>query len=190
MQSCSGTPVDDRWLSNDPIGISGGLNQYVFCADNPVNFRDPFGLCKRKYTVLSGENYLKRHKERVAKYGFWGEWAEPILSGGYFGDSDVKLTTPNAFYLLDCKLYTASEIGNVAAGATSRARSYFEFLAVKYGGEFFPGMQDGSGFSRQNWDIGWGQQKPFVWLIGGVLQVIDGATGSWDMNNRGARSVR
>ncbi len=38
-------PVTGHWLSNDPIGISGGLNQYVFCGNNPVNFRDPFGLC-------------------------------------------------------------------------------------------------------------------------------------------------
>ena len=38
-------PITGRWLSNDPIGISGGLNQYVFCGDNPVNFRDPAGLC-------------------------------------------------------------------------------------------------------------------------------------------------
>ncbi|MEI6516751.1 MAG: RHS repeat-associated core domain-containing protein [bacterium] len=37
-------PITGRWLSNDPIGISGGLNQYVFCANNPVNFVDPFGL--------------------------------------------------------------------------------------------------------------------------------------------------
>jgi RHS repeat-associated protein len=36
-------PVTGRWLSNDPIGISGGLNQYVFCGNNPVNFRDPSG---------------------------------------------------------------------------------------------------------------------------------------------------
>jgi len=33
-----------RWLSKDKIGISGGANQYVFCANNPVNFTDPFGL--------------------------------------------------------------------------------------------------------------------------------------------------
>jgi len=39
-------PVTGRWLSKDPIGISGGLNQYVFCGNNPVNFRDPFGLCE------------------------------------------------------------------------------------------------------------------------------------------------
>jgi RHS repeat-associated protein len=37
-------PITGRWLSNDPIGISGGLDQYVFCRDNPVNSSDPFGL--------------------------------------------------------------------------------------------------------------------------------------------------
>ncbi|MCG2680496.1 MAG: RHS repeat-associated core domain-containing protein, partial [Kiritimatiellae bacterium] len=33
--------------SGDPIFAIyiGGLNQYVFCGDNPVNFRDPLGLC-------------------------------------------------------------------------------------------------------------------------------------------------
>jgi RHS repeat-associated protein len=36
--------VTGRWLSNDPIGISGGVNQYVFCANNPVNMVDPTGL--------------------------------------------------------------------------------------------------------------------------------------------------
>ncbi len=33
-----------RWLSKDPIGINGGLNQYEFCASNPVMFVDPMGL--------------------------------------------------------------------------------------------------------------------------------------------------
>ena len=32
-----------RWLSKDPIGLEGGLNLYVFCGNNPVNYRDPFG---------------------------------------------------------------------------------------------------------------------------------------------------
>ena len=46
-------PVTGRWLSNDPLGIAGGLNQYVFCANNPVNFRDPFGLCKDSIRGIS-----------------------------------------------------------------------------------------------------------------------------------------
>jgi RHS repeat-associated protein len=37
-------PITGRWLSKDPIGISGGLNQYVFCRNNTVNRRDSFGL--------------------------------------------------------------------------------------------------------------------------------------------------
>jgi RHS repeat-associated protein len=37
-------PVTGRWLSKDPIGISGGLNQFVAFGNNPVNMRDPFGL--------------------------------------------------------------------------------------------------------------------------------------------------
>ena len=41
-------PATGRWLSKDPIGISGGLNLYAFCGDDPVNFRDPFGLCEEE----------------------------------------------------------------------------------------------------------------------------------------------
>jgi hypothetical protein len=37
-------PMTGMSFSNDPIGISGGLNQYVFCSNNPVNFTDPYGL--------------------------------------------------------------------------------------------------------------------------------------------------
>jgi RHS repeat-associated protein len=38
-------PATGRWLSNDPIGISGGLNQYVAFRSCPTMFRDPSGLC-------------------------------------------------------------------------------------------------------------------------------------------------
>ena len=37
-------PKDGRWLSKDPIGISGGLNLYEAFGNNPVNFVDPSGL--------------------------------------------------------------------------------------------------------------------------------------------------
>ncbi len=30
-----------------PIGLAGGMNLYGFAAGDPVNFSDPFGLCKR-----------------------------------------------------------------------------------------------------------------------------------------------
>ena len=37
-------PETGRWLSPDPIGISGGLNLYAFCGNDPVNQIDPMGL--------------------------------------------------------------------------------------------------------------------------------------------------
>ncbi|MDD2231065.1 MAG: RHS repeat-associated core domain-containing protein, partial [Candidatus Cloacimonetes bacterium] len=38
-----------RWISKDPIGLEGGLNLYVFCGNNPVNFVDPWGFCEERY---------------------------------------------------------------------------------------------------------------------------------------------
>jgi RHS repeat-associated protein len=56
-------PVTGRWLSNDPIGISGGLNQYVFCANNPVNFGDPFGLCEDSEPSLWDQFWLNVYED-------------------------------------------------------------------------------------------------------------------------------
>ena len=52
--------VTGRWLSKDPIGLSGGLNLYAFCGDDPINWRDPYGLDKKK-------DKKKDKKERKAK---------------------------------------------------------------------------------------------------------------------------
>ena len=46
-------PETGRWLSKDPIGIHGGLNQYVFCGNNPVMFVDPMGLLWSLESVIS-----------------------------------------------------------------------------------------------------------------------------------------
>ena len=56
-------PETGRWLSNDPIGISGGLNLYAFCANNAIIFYDPYGL-KLDYSKLNPE------EEKIARAQF------------------------------------------------------------------------------------------------------------------------
>jgi RHS repeat-associated protein len=53
------SPETGRWLSKDPIGISGGLNLYDFCGNNPVNFVDPYGLCADDLSLSQANRHYR-----------------------------------------------------------------------------------------------------------------------------------
>jgi uncharacterized protein RhaS with RHS repeats len=38
-------PSTGQFTQEDPIGLAGGRNLYAFAGGDPINFRDPFGLC-------------------------------------------------------------------------------------------------------------------------------------------------
>ena len=41
-----------RWLSRDPIGEDGGLNQYAYCGNGSMNNVDPYGLALLKVLTV------------------------------------------------------------------------------------------------------------------------------------------
>jgi uncharacterized protein RhaS with RHS repeats len=43
-----------RFISEDPIGLAGGINNYAYAANDPVNLSDPTGLCYRGVWVSFG----------------------------------------------------------------------------------------------------------------------------------------
>ena len=89
-------PETGRWLSNDPIGISGGLNLYAFCNNDPVNFVDPMGWAivgneaGIPIIVAGGIGSGRGHE---GESGHW--YYSIVLSGQKGGGSGNKLL---AFY--------------------------------------------------------------------------------------------
>ena len=60
-------PETGRWLSKDPIGLSGGLNLYVLCDDDALNYVDWNGFGKFKLvtkTVKGLKKYISRNSAK------------------------------------------------------------------------------------------------------------------------------
>lgn len=51
-------PRTGRFLSEDPVGLAGGINPYVYANNDPVNGRDPRGLCAEVEAELWRETYV------------------------------------------------------------------------------------------------------------------------------------
>jgi RHS repeat-associated protein len=80
-------PQTRRFISEDPIALGGGINQYAFANGDPVNGADPFGLDARKCEQLMSYST-----------GDWEEWRweEAPCSGGGGSAPASNPPDPNA----------------------------------------------------------------------------------------------
>ena len=118
--------VTGRWLSKDPIGLSGGMNLYAFCGGDPVNSVDSIGLCPDD----------EKQKIKELRDGMFGDsWLIEMLAGidmhGAGGAMDYAATQPGHVWKFPGpKTRKPNEMGNYMAGYAAGYSSHPLFLYV------------------------------------------------------------
>src|SRR5207245_1714014 len=57
-------PRTGRFLTQDPIGLAGGVNLYSYAGNNPVAYSDPFGLLCKPYPECLFQEAANRGAQR------------------------------------------------------------------------------------------------------------------------------
>lgn len=127
-------PVTGRWISKDPIGLSGGLNLYAFCGDDPVNCNDPYGLS------AWGDVYDNVLKD---EYGDILDISDDI---GLVGFGSLLYNGASAAYNSIVDALSASQIArSELAGALNNGNIVSKILAAEKGAKIAASTKAASG---------------------------------------------
>jgi RHS repeat-associated protein len=69
-------PNSGQFTQADPIGIAGGMNAFGFASGDPINFKDPFGLCPKQ---AGGDGKTEQLDDCEA--GTSGYYANKVVKG-------------------------------------------------------------------------------------------------------------
>jgi RHS repeat-associated protein len=67
-------PPQGRFISEDRIGLAGGLNQYLYADGNPVKARDPSGLRTCWFYVTTWDAPVYADNGRIQRYETYVTW--------------------------------------------------------------------------------------------------------------------
>lgn len=97
-------PKTGRFLTQDPIGLAGGVNLYSYAGNNPVAYTDPFGLCPPPPGTFDPLCFA------VNLSAGFGDAVTFGLTAMLRGDADAQVDKSSA-------VYTAGQVAGVAASA-------------------------------------------------------------------------
>lgn len=106
-------PVLERFVSEDPIGLAGGINPYAYAGNSPTNFRDPSGLLPMCPGTLEG----------LVRWWF-GECEIPVVRGVTATARGTKRETG------DAQEGHRAMFGNPTAGRPAGGGGGFTFIGL------------------------------------------------------------
>jgi len=122
-----------RFISEDPIGIKGGLNEYAYAGSSPTNFKDPSG---EDYVVSQSSDGSITISAPIALYGggadlntaqYWQHGIMTAWNGHQWRGCNVFVAAP---------VYVDRDIDNLTG------RNWVNYVYVVQGDYFRSNVQD------------------------------------------------